>query len=346
MAEAPQVDATDDGTLGDDISSLIRAEAVQYGGDIETAIAEDEAQGLESDSGNENSGSEESDDTPLLQNADTDAQGARESTPQPQSGDRRGGRSEVVETPGMDDVLAYLTENNPQAVSVVKGVLGQVSRQGDQNATLRDQVADIRDSLLQFREERDKEAEAAVPDKRQALIDKGWTDQQIQNFEEAADVMGYTKESDLEERRVSDTRDEYATAQEKQGVEDFGEDFGAIKDGEVVLNQDVTADLSRRLEDLESGRGVTNYDLYVLTHFDDIKAAARTAGRAEALAEAKGNGRARTERAPRGTRTVTRTTAGRSEEKIYDSKDWTPNALNDVIEKATRLAQAEIVGGG
>ena len=162
---------------------------------------------------------------------------------------------------GSDEVLAELEKVNPAAAENYRDMQRQMSKGFNTVNTLQETVRQLQERIDGIGNGDGEEEEAETPE-----LPEGITEEGLQQFLQLAKAVGLLSSDDLEERDRGNAANDRASQALRQGVEEFGSDFGTVDDeGNIVLNPDTKARLDARLELLtDPSKGITPYDLFRL----------------------------------------------------------------------------------
>ncbi len=172
--------------------------------------------------------------------------------------------------PGVDKVLAEASEKlGPEYAEVIKGLQREMV-QGNEIDSLRSQlqarIDEVEQALGDVQGEGTGETEEdpldAIPEDQMDLLRL------------VLEREGYVKRSDQEAEDAS----EFAESLHQKGVEEWGEDFGQIVDGEFIPSDEAKAAMEPVFSRLVEQQNLTMFDLHVLANYDSLIEQAKTAG--------------------------------------------------------------------
>lgn len=221
-----------------------------------------------------------------------------------QSEERSGPRA------GIDRVLSTLDETGDPSLGRAAKALIKTNQ--DLQAANKDQASRLQSTEEKFEEYRgrfdqmsqqveellnegdsnsvvsDEAGEATVTSEgRELLAEKlGWRETQIDGFTEALNILGIQTGEQKASEELEQERDSFTDAQMMKGIELFGDDFATVDEtGEAVLNVEIAPALKARLEDMDTGMGVTPFQLYIVENWDMLLEKAEQKGVEKAQAE-------------------------------------------------------------
>lgn len=267
------------------------------------------------------------------------------------------------ETPSLavDEALEQLRVDNPAAYKALAGLQegytkwNQFSDEVENVRTMQNELQDSLEQLSAEEVENEEEAEVAyttttgvkIPDFPEGHRLHGIDEEQWELTLAMMDALGVKSVHEIEaaaEQRADiqateSAQDGYILNQSKAGVDAFGEGFGEIVDGQLVLTEEAQESIRpihQRLYDPK--RGISTHDLHVLSLYE--KGDLLTKEQAdEQGAEEDEVRQERVTRRRRGT-VVSQAPTGRRRPVIYDPKKG--DTLADAIKKAELQARREI----
>ena len=250
--------------------------------------------------------------------------------------------------PGIDSVLSRVEEAlGPEYAEVVRGLQTNMVQQGQLEAKrreLEDHIRRVEKLEEDFYEEREEASEPEEdllsdvdPDQLARL--NAWRDQQ-----------GLMTREEYDSERASEESDYVADEAIRQGIKEFGEDFGTINNGTFTLNPEqksLMQPIFDRLRDPETGKvpeGLTYYDLYLRANYNKIVKAKADAA---VYAEKKRTSNANSQRATRvkAGAVAPRPAGGLTESPLYDSEASKGKPMRSRISDVISAAKEKVLSG-
>jgi hypothetical protein len=260
------------------------------------------------------------------------------------------------ETPslGVDEALEDLRDSNPAAYNALKGLQAGATKWNQ----FSDRVDNVNQMQRELHETLEALAEEEVPEEVGALpvgyrtsrgtnIPEypeghplhGISEEQWELTLAMMDELGYKPESEVEAkaatRAVAEAQGTYIGESSQAGVQAFGEDYGQVVDGKLVLTEEAQAAIQPIHERLyDPKQGITSEDLYILKLFETGELI--TKDQASEIADEEDEVQQQRVAKRRRATVVQRAPAGRRREVIYDPRKG--DTLTDAIKAATRLS--------
>ena len=252
---------------------------------------------------------------------------------------------------GTDVILSELEQSHPEAADLVRGMQRRMSSMTNTFNERSAELLDLREKLLARLDVQEGGAErsgevgqpqaAAGPE-----LPEGVTQEQMDMFRTMAKGLGFVHREELQQARQEQDAEGYVQSALRQGLDEFGDDFGfEDEEGHVVINPEVRERLSRRMKDLTNPkRGITPLDVYRLEF--------ATAKRPQRAAAVEDNGRQRPPATPAASRmspsraSVARRTSGGSEGSRVQIYDPSKNEDMDVVlDRAWAAGKRKLMSG-
>lgn len=213
----------------------------------------------------------------INQSGTTERNGNTQASDSPSNGSLENAES-VEKRPSRGDVLAFLEENAdqlPGGAESFREIQRSLTSQSNSNKELAERLEALEKANEKPREPSPEEV------KRQQLLSR-IPKHERDKFQAMIDEMGLVSRDEIEQEKAIEESTKLTAQSIEKGVEQWGEDFGKMEDGQFVWNPEIyegVRELYRSLKNPE--QGITPNHLYILHNYEKLIADAQNKGQSE-----------------------------------------------------------------
>jgi hypothetical protein len=269
----------------------------------------------------------------MNQSGTTERNGNTQASDGPSNGSLENAES-VEKRPSRGDVLAFLEENADQLPGGAES-FREIQRSLTSQSNTNKELAERLEALEKANEKPPEPSPEEV--KRQQLLSR-IPKHEREKFQAMIDEMGLVSRDEIEQEKAIEESTKLTAQSIEKGVEQWGDDFGKMEDGQFVWNPEIyegVRELYRSLKNPE--QGITPNHLYILHNYEKL------------IADAQNKGQSESEYGERMQRLVKANSMNRSSTSVPRSDPslrQDGDTLEDITAKAVKKAWNRIVHNG